>query len=128
MNNPFIEIHDRLLELSKELGYDTYDYLPEDDVPYPFVFIGEMFTLDRPTKDRTLADASIIIHVWNFKEDSRKTKEMCFELSKAFIERSRTAHFNWQVVDRQGNFIFEKDELSNSTLSHGILEFTFKTT
>lgn len=29
MNNPFIEIHDRLLELSKELGYDTYDYLPE---------------------------------------------------------------------------------------------------
>lgn len=128
MNNPFIEIHDRLIELSKELDYDTYDYLPEEDVPYPFVFIGEMFTLDRPTKDRTLANASIVIHVWNYKEDSRRTKEMCFELSKEFIERSKTAHFNWQVVDRQGNFLFEKDELSNSTLSHGILEFTFKTT
>ena len=50
MNNPDEELYQKIIEFSKATGYATFDYLPDAEQGYPFVFVGEQDNTDQYTK------------------------------------------------------------------------------
>ena len=50
---------------------DTYDYLPEADTKYPFVYIGENNGSDTPNND-LLGTARQTVHIYGIRADRAK--------------------------------------------------------
>ncbi|SUU91728.1 Uncharacterised protein [Alloiococcus otitis] len=48
------QIFDWIYTVADGLGFDVYDFLPQYEVAYPFVVIGEVQVVPRQVKHRTL--------------------------------------------------------------------------
>lgn len=107
--------------LSKRMGYDTYDYLPNDTVEYPFVFIGEQFKQDiREHKDYLSGQTQVTVHVWHNDWRKRGTvSRMMAEIERVVRDLYR---FDVQGVNTQ----VLTDNSTGSDLLHGVLEIDIK--
>lgn len=107
--------------LSVSLGYDTYDYLPDSQADYPFVFIGESFKQDiRRHKDYLNGQTQVTVHVWHNDWKQRGTvMQMMTNIEQAVREKY---HMNVQGVDTQ----VLTDNSTGSNLLHGVLEINIK--
>lgn len=106
---------------SVELGYDTYDYLPDHRADYPFVFIGEQFKVDTwRHKDHLNGQTQVTVHVWHNDWRRRGTvADMMAEIELAVRELYR---FNVLGVNTQ----MLTDNSTGSDLLHGVLEIEIK--
>lgn len=64
MIDPYQEIFEKIIELSNESGYATFDYLPDESQAYPFVYVGYQQNIDRITKNRFLGKTHIQLDVY----------------------------------------------------------------
>ncbi|MGO2265846.1 MAG: hypothetical protein ACTH54_03305 [Vagococcus salmoninarum] len=126
MAYPYLELSEHIERLSKDLGYSTFDYLPKSGTPYPFVFVGEMFTDDLKTATKVMAEANVILHIFNYEEDMKETKLMAFNLSKAIHENSNSGSFEWNVINQKGTFMFEVDDPEDTIIAHAVIDLTLK--
>lgn len=95
----------------------VYDYLPPNDVEYPFIFIGEQFKQNyRENKDRLSKTTQITIHVYHNDPYSRGTLAGIM----ASIESSIIATFG--VRGERINTQVLADNSTNTPLLHGIIE------
>lgn len=126
MSNPYAEIFDTILELSNAQGYPTFDYLPDDNQNYPFVFIGTQQNVDQYTKDRTLGQTHVQIDVYGdaYNKQREQVADMLEMLLTAISEHGETEHFGYSVTHSESQLL--SDTSTDIPLWHGVLELDIK--
>ncbi len=124
MINPGQEIFTKIMSISKDLGYKTYDYLP-GEVGYPFVFIGEQFSQDIPNKSAVFGTIQQRIHVYGYSTQRGTVSSMMDEILRECRKLESTNHFYVSITQNVSQQIIP-DNSTNTPLNHGILEVEFK--
>ena len=120
MNNPYNEIFQTVIELSKKKGYDTFDYLPDENQSYPFVFVGNQQNTDIPTKGRTLGTTHIQVDVYAEFNHRSEVLNIMDDLQATVINCQKTDNFKYQVTNTNQQMI--ADQSTYIPLWHGVLE------
>ncbi|CAK1224408.1 hypothetical protein R82291_FJPPFKPJ_00417 [Fructobacillus cardui] len=120
MSNPYNEIFQTVIELSKKQGYDTFDYLPDESQSYPFVYVGNQQNTDIPTKGRTLGTTHIQIDVYAEFNHRSEVLDIMDDLQATVINYQHTDNFTYQVTNTNQQMI--ADQSTDIPLWHGVLE------
>lgn len=120
MSNPYNEIFQTVIELSKKQGYDTFDYLPDESQSYPFVFVGNQQNTDIQTKGRTLGTTHIQIDVYAEFNHRSEVLDIMDDLQAKVINYQHTDNFKYQVTNTNQQMI--ADQSTDIPLWHGVLE------
>ncbi|CAK1245202.1 MULTISPECIES: hypothetical protein [Fructobacillus] len=120
MSNPYNEIFQTVIELSKKQGYDTFDYLPDESQSYPFVFVGNQQNTDIQTKGRTLGTTHIQIDVYAEFNHRSEVLDIMDDLQATVINYQHTDNFKYQVTNTSQQMI--ADQSTDIPLWHGVLE------
>ena len=106
------------------LNYNVYDYLPMEDVPYPFVFIGEDSSTDMPNKTAIHGAYNLTIHVYHNDYKKRgTTTNIIMEIKQALRELKTTQGFYVSVNNINDQII--TDNTTNVPLLHGMIDVEF---
>lgn len=117
-------IYDEVFKTALSLGYETYNYLP-DDTSYPFVYLGEQFGVPIQVKTpSSLVGSSVItVHVYGVKEKRKQVTDML----GAITQQAKTiAHADvYSVCFASDKPQIIQDSSTSTMLWHGILELEF---
>lgn len=124
-NDPQQELFTALIIRLKALGYDVYDgFLPPENTPYPFIYIGDSQQIDDANKSAVFGSVHQTIHTWHCNPKQRGTvSKMMLDIKTACREIGHTANFAWTVrnISQQ---IFP-DTTTKTPLLHGVLNVEF---
>ena len=106
----------------KEKGYDVYDgFLPPEDTPYPFVYLGDFRQADVEHKNAVTGIVYPTIHVWHNNPGMRgDVSQMLLDIKSVIRSIKHTAHFAWLM--RNVNGLIMPDNTTKTPLLHGIVE------
>lgn len=124
--DPYTELYEGVFTAIERTGYETYDYLPNYDAAYPFVFLGEQTSKDKHTKTRTLGTTSIIIHVFDHDDKRREMNRLLATIRKIVHDIRKTEHFSWSVTSSDTYVLYENTTNFGNKLAHGILNLTLE--
>lgn len=120
------QLFDALYLLADGEGFDVYDYLPLDDVPYPFVVIGEIQVLPRQVKHKTLGRLVAMVDIWAHRDNRSEIAEISERLMEIFsswiILESRRVKLHISASNKR----VLSDTTTDLPLWHGILELEFR--
>lgn len=107
-------------------GYDVYDgALPQNDTPYPFVYLGDMQQIDDANKSAVFGNVYQAIHVWHNNYNQRGTvSSMLLDIKQVCRMIDKTNNFEWMILNINQRII--SDTTTKTPLLHGILELEFK--
>ena len=109
-------------------GYDVYDYLPAEDVSYPFVHLGDTFDDDnRRIKGLLRNQVSQRIDVYHTLRNRKELTEM-HEYIKSYLRslketKDYTVKLNTSITSFIG-----KDDSTSTTYFRGFIEVEFLVT
>ena len=113
------------IQSSEKLGYDTYDSLPRDDTPYPFVYLGNVQQIDDTKKDAVFGDVYLTIHVWSNTPKKRGDVSMLMlQIKNICRALYSTENFTWHFI--RANQQILPDNTTKTPLLHGVIETEFK--
>ena len=121
--SPQQELFTAVKKVVSGLGYTVYDYLPMDDVPYPFVFLGEDLSTDIPNKTAIHGSYNLTLHIYNDQKKRGTTSTMMMNIKQALRELKHTQGFYISVNNINDQII--QDTTTNIPLSHGIIDVEF---
>lgn len=106
-------------------GHDVYDgFLPPEDTPYPFVYIGECQQIDDANKSAVFGYVHQTIHVWHNNPKQRGTvSKMLLDIKTVCRNIKHTTNFAWSVRNVTQNIL--PDTTTKSPLLHGVLDVEF---
>ena len=106
----------------KALGYDVYDgFLPPENTPYPFVYLGNSQQTDEENKSAVFGSVHQQIHVWHNNPKQRGTvSAMLLDIKTVLRKIGHTANFAWTVRNINQNIL--ADNTTKTPLLHGIIE------
>ena len=118
----FIELKTEL----EKLGYSVYDgFLPPDNTPYPFIYLGDMQQIDDTNKTAVFGNVYQTIHVWSNTPKNRGTvSKMLLDIKNVCRKIEHTDNFAW--ILRNVNQRIMPDNTTKTPLLHGVLEIEFK--
>lgn len=118
--SPQLQIYNAVFIESMNLGYDTFDYLPADEVSYPFVYVGEQFDQDLRTKTSVYGRVQQSIHIYHSHRQRRELMTMMNNLKTEFRKLKNTENFYITVKNITSRVIPEEK------LLHGFIEVEFQ--
>lgn len=103
-----------------------YDgFLPPEDTPYPFVYLGDMRQIDSANKSAVFGIVYQTIHVWSNTPKNRGTvSQMLLDIKTVCRSIEHTANFAWML--RNVNQTIFPDNTTRTPLLHGVLEVEYK--
>ena len=122
MLNPQAELTHALLDVIPQLNVDTYFYLPQDEVNYPFVVIGEQTVTGVYTKERPIVNINQLIHIFALKDDLQLVQNLSKRIEATVYNLQQTENFKW--VNTLDNNVLLMDDTTNDALWHAVLTFT----
>lgn len=100
---------------------NVFDYLPEDGTPYPFVFIGEQYSNDRPNKSAVFGTVTQTVHVYHNDYKKRGTTTSMMDAIKKEVRKLKaTPHFYVKVHNIDDQVL--PDNTTATPLLHGVIE------
>ena len=125
-NDPQQEIFSRLHFDISSKGYDVYDgYLPPENTPYPFVYMGDCNQIDDANKTAVFGNVYQTIHVWSNKPQNRGDfSKIMLEIKNICRNIDKTRNFSWLVKNVTQRII--PDNTTKTPLLHGVLEVDFR--
>ena len=104
---------------------DTYDYLPDADAKYPFVYIGENNGSDTPNND-LIGTTRQTIHIYGIRAHRGKIDNISAYLENVlkYLKDGYEYNFNHASTDKQ----VIPDNTDVQPLLHVVLDFTFNYT
>ncbi|AYP29507.1 hypothetical protein SW13_014 [Streptococcus phage SW13] len=126
MKQPDQLIHDEMFRISHELGYDTYTYLPPDDVAYPFVVMGETTVLPQATKSQLIGRLSSTVHVWGRVDDRKTLSDMAGQLMSSFFAIKNIGGMQFSAEVNESSIDSNRDNSTDEVLYHFIIYTYFK--
>ena len=126
--DPQQEIFTALKLKLESKGYDVYDgFLPPENTPYPFVYLGNSTQTDTEKKNAVVGSVNQIVHVWHDSPKKRgDVSKMLLDVKTACREVEKTANFSWLVSSMYQNIF--PDTTTKTPLLHGVVDVTFKFT
>lgn len=121
---PNHDLFRKLFALS-DLRVDTYDYLPNADAKYPFVYIGEYNGSDTPNND-LYGTVRQTVHIYGTLKNRSKIDNISAYLENK-VKRFKEGYeynFNHLTTDKQ----VIADNTDVQPLLHVVLDFTFSYT
>ncbi|HLT85875.1 MAG TPA: hypothetical protein VKZ62_00065 [Georgenia sp.] len=123
LKSPQQQIYDAVFLISTNLGYATFDYLPANQVAYPFVFVGEQSDQDLRTKSGLYGNVQQTIHIYHSYRRRRELTNMMNALKLECRKLKRTENF--YVVCKNINGQVMLDNSTSEPILHGIIEIEF---
>jgi hypothetical protein len=114
------------LKLNLEsIGHDVYDgFLPPEDTPYPFDYLGECQQIDDANKSAVFGRVHQTIHIWHNNPKQRGTvSKMLLDIKTVCRNIKHTTNFAWSVRNVTQNIM--TDTTTKSPLLHGVLDVEF---
>nr|DAX88608.1 MAG TPA: hypothetical protein [Bacteriophage sp.] len=104
---------------------DTYDYLPEADAKYPFVYIGENNGSDTPNND-LIGTARQTVHIYGIRAHRVEIDNISAYLENVLkhLKDGYEYNFNHRTTEKQ----VIADNTDVQPLLHIVLDFTFNYT
>jgi hypothetical protein len=126
INDPQQELFIRLKLDIEALGYAVFDgFLPPEDTPYPFVYLGDFSQADTEYKNAVCGSVSPTIHIWSDTPKKRGTLSQMMLAVKTVCRRiEKTDNFGWIMSSMNERII--PDNTTGTPLLHGVIEPTFK--
>ena len=122
--SPQQEIFTAVKTVCINLGYNTYDYLPMENVPYPFVFVGEDSSMDIPNKTAIHGTYFLTIHVYHNDYKKRgTTSTIMMNIKHALRELNHTQSFYIPINKISDQIV--TDNTTNAPLLHGVIDVEF---
>jgi hypothetical protein len=123
--DPQQEIFTALLLKLKEKGFDVYDgFLPPENTPYPFIYLGDCQQTDDANKSAVFGSVHQTIHIWHNSPKQRGlVSEMLLIIKTICRQILHTKNFSWSV--RNINQRILPDNSTKTPLLHGVLEVEF---
>ena len=119
--SPEQKIYTKIRKICKELGYSTYDYLPDSKAGFPFIVLGEQFSQNfREHKDYYNKQTQITVHFWH--NDWRKRGSLTKMMRDVELGIMNEFKVNGEDISTQ----MLPDNSTGSDLWHGILETDIK--
>lgn len=124
--DPQQELFTRLLIDLKKLGYDVYDgFLPPENTPYPFVYLGDCQQVDDTNKSAIFGSVHQTIHVWHNNPMQRGTvSKMLMAIRYACRDIERTDNHSWFIASASQRIL--PDNTTKQPLLHGVVEVEFR--
>lgn len=125
ITDPQQELFSTLKVGIEALKYDVYDgFLPPEDTPYPFVYMGDNQQADQDTKSAVIGRVHQTLHVWHNNPRQRGTvSEMLLKIKTVCRNVRRTAHHSWEA--RAITTRIFPDNTTKTPLLHGVVEVDF---
>lgn len=121
---PNHDLFRKLFSLS-DLRVDTYDYLPNADAKYPFVYIGEYNGSDTPNND-LYGTVRQTVHIYGTRKNRSKIDNI-----SAYLENT-VKHFKEGYEYNFNHLTTDKQVIADNTdvqpLLHIVLDITFSYT
>ena len=107
-------------------GYAVYDgFLPPENTPYPFVYLGDFQQIDNANKSAVFGFVYPTIHVWSDTPKKRGTlSKMMLDIKAICREIEHTKNFAWMLTGMNQRII--PDNTTKTPLMHGVIEPTFQ--
>lgn len=107
-------------------GIDTYDFLPEDGVSYPFFFVGEQFSNKvKNNKDQVFLSVQQTVHLYHNDHRQRGTVSSLLDgLLREVVAIRRIGGQKLTLIDDSQQLV--PDNTTSTPLMHGIIEFDFE--
>ncbi|MCT6826978.1 hypothetical protein [Bombilactobacillus mellifer] len=120
--DPNQAIYDALFKISLNLGYQTFNYLPDSQASYPFVYFGEQF--DTPIELKSpielAGETNLTVHIYGEHNNRKLITDMSNSLIQAFKKISWTDIYSIGFADVNKQFI--QDNSTTKVLWHAILD------
>lgn len=104
---------------------DTYDYLPEADTKYPFVYIGENNGSDTPNND-LIGTARQTVHIYGIRADRAKIDNISAYLESVLKHLKDGYEYNFNHRNTEKQVIADNTDVQ--PLLHVVLDLTFNHT
>lgn len=107
-------------------GYAVYDgFLPPENTPYPFVYLGDFQQTDSANKSAVFGFVYPTIHIWSDTPKKRGTlSKMLLDIKTVCREIEHTKNFAWMLTGMNQRII--PDNTTKTPLMHGVIEPTFQ--
>ena len=124
-NDPQQELFTALKLGLESLKYDVYDtFLPPEDTPYPFIYLGDVQQSDSATKSKVNGNVYVTIHVWHNNPKQRGTvSKMLLDVKSLCRHIEQTTNFAWTLRDVNQRIF--ADNTTKTPLLHGVIEAGF---
>ncbi|MFG5564185.1 hypothetical protein ACFJYA_07985 [Enterococcus faecalis] len=119
--NPQAELTHALLDVLPQLGVDTYFYLPQEEVDYPFIVVGEQSTNGLYTKERPIVTVQQVIHLFALAEDLEQVQQLAKRVEATIHNLQQTENFQWMSKLTETALLM--DDTTNDQLWHQVLTF-----
>lgn len=120
--NPQAELTHALLDVLPQLGVDTYFYLPQEEVSYPFIVVGEQSTNGLYTKERPVVTVQQVIHIFALADELEQVQQLAKRIEATVHNLQRTENFQW--ANQLAETVLLMDDTTNDQLWHQVLTFT----
>lgn len=123
--NPYGEIFNGVFKACLRVHPDVFDYVQpkggREDIPFPFVYVGEAITSDELTKDKINGTTVQTVHVYSLLEQRSTLYTLMDEITTEVRNLKNTDHYRLSV--RYVNPEVLNDYTGSVPLLHGILDF-----
>lgn len=104
---------------------DTYDYLPDADAKYPFVYVGENNGSDTPNND-LIGTARQTVHIYGIRADRAKIDNISAYLESVLKHLKDGYEYNFNHRNTEKQVIADNTDVQ--PLLHVVLDFNFNYT
>lgn len=101
---------------------DTYDYLPEVQAQYPFIFVGESFTVEEANND-LIGNVTQSIHIYGKRTDKKTVNQAIAKLHDDLLNARSSFYYALRLMSWSANSM--PDNSTGTPLTHTIIETNF---
>lgn len=118
-------IFDSVFKRCLFLGYKTYDYKPDDDVPYPFVEFEDTTSLLVPNKTDVKGTVELVVSVWGTRKKRKQVSDMCSSILAQAMTISEADGYHVALNISQSTISLMDDDTTVEPLKRGRIRLVF---
>ena len=124
MKSPEQSIFDDVYAISLNKGYTTFDYKPQEQIPYPFVFVAQTTNTGQLAKAYMYGNVLQSLEVWHDYKKRRELTDLMNDLKSTLIQPRYAG--DYQLALRSFNTQIRIDDSTNEPLLQGIIDVEYR--
>lgn len=118
-------IFDSMFKRCLESGYKTYDYKPDDNVPYPFVEFEDTTTNHVPNKTDVKGTVELVLSVWGNRKKRKQVSDMCSSIFSKAMTLNEADGYHLALNVSQSTISLFDDNTTIEPLKRGRIRLVF---
>ena len=118
-------IFDSVFKRCQNLGYKTYDYKPDDNVPYPFVELEDTTSILVPNKTDVKGTVELVLSVWSTRKKRKQVSDMCSSILAEAMKISEADGYHVALNISQSTISLFDDNTTIEPLKRGRVRLVF---